>query len=94
LLAIVQEQEGDQAGMLQTLRAALHWWRNSMTDVQPGAEHPEHWLLSVRDMPVPAAAGSHFGYDTICCDAFSLVARPPSRQNVMSCSLTMPQLMA
>lgn len=67
LLATVQEQEGDQAGMLQTLRAALQWWRDSMADTQTGAEHPEHWLLSVRAMPVPAAAGSHSGYGTICC---------------------------
>ena len=63
----MQEQEGHQAGMLQTLRAALQWWRNSMTGMQPGAEHPEHWLLSVRGMPLPAAAGSHFGYGTTCC---------------------------
>jgi hypothetical protein len=57
----LQEQEGDQAGMLQTLRAALQWWRNSMTDMQPGAGHPEHWLLSVRATSAPTAEGLLFG---------------------------------
>lgn len=44
----LQEQEGDQAGALQTLRAALQWWRESMVDAPSGGENPEHWLLRVR----------------------------------------------
>lgn len=43
----VQEQGGDQAGALHTLRSALHWWRNSMVEPPQGGQHPEHWLLQV-----------------------------------------------
>jgi hypothetical protein len=56
VVEIVQEQEGDQEGMVRTLRAALQWWRDSMADARASAEHPKHWLLWVRAASAPAAA--------------------------------------
>ena len=41
----VQEDAGDNEAAVQTLAAALEWWRNSMADAAAGAGHPQQWLL-------------------------------------------------
>lgn len=41
----VQEDAGNMEGAVQTLEAALEWWRHSMIDAPGSGAHPEHWLL-------------------------------------------------
>mmetsp|Transcript_5293 Transcript_5293/g.15184 ORF Transcript_5293/g.15184 Transcript_5293/m.15184 type:complete len:701 (-) Transcript_5293:233-2335(-) len=41
----LQEDAGNMEGAVQTLEAALEWWRHSMIDAPGSGAHPEHWLL-------------------------------------------------